>query len=68
MRKKLSLSTQKISIWDFFGVPKATYLSYMNQEKSRMFKEYYTKLVDFLFVSPGLSGKFSGVLLNIYLV
>ena len=36
----------KMSIWDYFGVPQATYLGYMNEDKSRMFKEYYNKLVN----------------------
>ena len=71
--EKIKFINSKISIWDFFGIPQATYLSYANEEKSRMFKEYYTKLVDkfcgqgkFLFVSSGLSGKFSDVFLNIW--
>ena len=71
--EKIRFINSKISIWDFFGVPQATYLSYTNEEKSRMFKEYYAKLVDkfygqlnFLFVSSGLSGTFSGVFLNIW--
>ena len=44
--EKIKFINSKISIWDFFGIPQATYLSYANEEKSRMFKEYYTKLVD----------------------
>ena len=44
--EKIRFVNSKISIWDFFGVPQATYLSYTNEEKSRMFKACYAKLVD----------------------
>ena len=43
---KIRFINLKISIWDFFGVLQATYLGYTNEEKSRMFKEYYSKLVN----------------------
>ena len=33
-------------MWDYFGNPQATYLSYTGEEKSKMFREYYNKLVD----------------------
>ena len=35
----------KISIWDFFGLPQTNYLALSKDEKSRMFKDYYKKLV-----------------------
>ena len=44
--EKIRFINSKISIWDFFDVLQATYLSYMKEEKSRMFKEYYRKLVN----------------------
>ena len=37
-----------------FGVPQVTYLNYTNEEKSKIFKEYYTKLVNKFYVQ----GKF----------
>ena len=33
----------QISIWDFFGIPKTKYFGFSQDEKSRMFKEYYKK-------------------------
>ena len=44
--EKIRFVNSKISIWNFFGVSQATYLGYTNEEKSRMFKEYYSKLVN----------------------
>ena len=44
----------KISIWDYFGNPQATYLSYTGEEKSKMFREYYNKLVDTYFRTGNL--------------
>ena len=44
--EKIRFINSKISIWDFFDAPQTTYLSYTNEEKSRMFKEYYSKLVN----------------------
>ena len=43
----------KISIWDFYGIPQATYLSYPVEEKSKMFKEYHQKLLDKYYGSTG---------------
>ena len=31
--------------WDFFGIPQANYLSLSKDQKLRMFREYYKKLV-----------------------
>ena len=42
--EKIKFMNLQISIWDIFGVPQTTYLSYPNEEKSRMLKEYYSKL------------------------
>ena len=44
--EKVKFINSKISIWDYFGNPQATYLSYTGEEKSKMFREYYNKLVD----------------------
>lgn len=46
--------SSKISIWDYFGNPQATYLSYTGEEKSKMFREYYNKLVDTYFRTGNL--------------
>ena len=35
----------KFSIWHFFGLSQTNYLALSNYEKSRMFKDYYKKLV-----------------------
>ena len=43
--EKVRFINSKISTWDYFGVPQATYLGYTNEEKSRMLIEYYNKLV-----------------------
>ena len=43
----------KISIWDFYGISQATYLSYSVEEKSKMFKEYYLKLLEKYYGSTG---------------
>ena len=45
----------QISIWDFFGVPKAKYFGFSRDEKSRMFKEYYKKLVLIYFSGKNIS-------------
>ena len=36
----------KTSLWDFYVIPQATYLSYSVEKKSKMFKEYYLKLLE----------------------
>ena len=65
--EKIEFINSKISIWDYFGIPQATYMSYTNKEKSKMFKKYYAKLtnfmveINFLFLFYGLSGKISGM-------
>ena len=43
--EKIRFINSKISIWEFFSDLQATYLGYINKQKSRMFKEYYSKLV-----------------------
>ena len=43
--EKLRFIASKISIWEFFGVPQTNYLALSKDEKSRMFKDYYKKLV-----------------------
>ena len=35
----------QIAIWDYFSIPRAQYLALNDAEKSRMFNEYYRKLV-----------------------
>ena len=42
---KLKYIASQISLWDFFGIPQANYLSLSKDEKLRMFREYYKKLV-----------------------
>ena len=44
--EKIKFISTKLSIWDYYGIPQSTYLAYTNEEKSKMFKEYYKKLVD----------------------
>lgn len=39
--EKNKFMNNKISIWDYYGVPMNTYLSYGSEEKTKMFKEYY---------------------------
>ena len=65
--EKVRFMNSKISIWDFYGIPQATYVSYLVEEKSKMFKEYYLKLLEkyygltgekeLFFVWFGLSGE-----------
>ena len=43
--EKLRFIASKITIWDFFGIQQSTYLGYSKQEKSRMFSDYYQRLV-----------------------
>ena len=35
----------KMTIWDFFGISQSTNFVYSKEEKSKMFIEYYQKLV-----------------------
>ena len=44
--EKIRFINSKISVWDFFGIPQATYLAYSKEEKSRMFRENHQKLVN----------------------
>ena len=41
--QKLRHIASKISILDFYGILQATYLAYLKEKKTRMFKEYYNK-------------------------
>ena len=43
--EKLRFLASKITIWDFFRIQQSTYLGYSSQEKSRMFSDYYQRLV-----------------------
>ena len=38
--EKTRYISSKISIWDFYGIPQATYLNYPVEEKSKMFRDY----------------------------
>ena len=42
---KLRYIASQISICNFFGISQANYLTLSKDEKSRMFNEYYKKLV-----------------------
>ena len=42
---KLRYIASQVSIWDYFGIPQVKYLALDKNEKSRMFPEYYNKLV-----------------------
>ena len=44
--EKVKFISSKVTIWNFYGIPQATYLAYSNEEKVRMFGEYYKKLLD----------------------
>ena len=44
--EKTRYISSKISMWDFFGIPQATYLNYPVEEESNMFREYYFKLCE----------------------
>ena len=43
--EKLRNIVSQISIQGFFGIPQARYLAFSKDETSRMFNEYYKKLV-----------------------
>ena len=40
--EKVRFRNLKISTWDYFGVPQATYFGYTNEEKSRCSKNITT--------------------------
>ena len=50
--EKVKFISGKVPIWDFYGISQATYLAYSNEDKVRMFREYYKKLV-YKFYSNG---------------
>ena len=43
--EKLRYIASQIYIWDFFWVSQSNYIALYSAEKSRMFNEYYKKLV-----------------------
>ena len=43
---KVKFINSKCSIWDYYGVPKSVYLSYTNEDKTKMFKGYYKNLTE----------------------
>ena len=51
---KLRYITSQISIWDFFRIPQADYLEFSKAKKSRMFSEYYKKLVLKYFIGKNI--------------
>ena len=61
--EKLKYIASKISIWDYFSVPRLQYLALDNAEKSRMLNEYYRKLVTKYF---GKGKNFSDFLLFLH--
>ena len=44
--EKTRFIRSKVAIWDFFGILQATYLNYAVEEKSKIFREYYSKLCE----------------------
>ena len=54
--EKLKYIASKISIWDYFSIPRAQYLALNDAEKSRVLNDYYQKLVTKYF---GISKNFS---------
>ena len=52
-KEKTKYISSKISILDFFGIPQATYLNYPVEGKSKMFREYYSKLCEKYYRSTG---------------
>ena len=44
--ERVRFSNSKILIWDYFGVVQSIYINSLAEEKSKMFKEYYSKLVE----------------------
>ena len=53
--EKLRYIASQIYIWDFLGVPQSNYIALYSAEKSRMFNEYYKKLVLKYFVGKSLN-------------
>ena len=45
-KEKVKFISSKVTIWNFYGIPQATYLDYSNEEKVTTFGEYYKKLLD----------------------
>ena len=43
--QKLCYIASQVSISNYFGIPQANYLALDKNEKSRMFSEYYNKLI-----------------------
>ena len=39
--EKVKFISSKVPIWDFYGIPQATYLDYSGEDKMRIFREYY---------------------------
>ena len=44
--EKEKFINSKCSIWDYYGVPKSVYLSYTNEDKTKMFKDYSKNLTE----------------------
>ena len=44
--EKINFISAKISVQDFFNIPQSFYLACSSEEKSKMFKFYYDRLVD----------------------
>ena len=51
--EKVRYTSSKISIWNFFEIPEATYRNFSVPEKSKMFREYYARLCDKYYGSTG---------------
>ena len=43
--EKLPFMASKVDIWDFFGISQSQYLSLSTEEKSKILREYYKKLL-----------------------
>ena len=56
--EKVRFMNSKVSTWHFYGIPQATYLSYSVEEKSKMFKKYYLKLLEKYYGSTGKKNYF----------
>ena len=50
--EKVWLMNSKISMWDFYGVPQEVYSTFSVEEKSKMLREYYSKLLQ-KYYGPG---------------
>ena len=51
--EKVKFISNKVPIKNFHGMPQATYLANSNEDKVRMFREYYKKLVDKFYSNGG---------------